>query len=205
MNSDSDPGVRDALWVALQSIFDTETPAQLKSWENRFDKDPDKKLIVLEKLGDAENRAIDRQSFVYTEQDIAKAMMDVKPPQPSKALLLLLDALGYWRNGPGKNVGGSEDKLYELIGQILDDQLLAGQWTQARDFAQQQISISKEYGGTVGQRITSKIDELINKDNKPDDAKKLIDAALGMKPPLDEKYIKLINQSQAQLQQAPGQ
>lgn len=205
MINDSDPGVREALWVALQSIFDAETPAQLKSWENRFDKDPDKKLIVLEKLGEAEKRAKDLQSYVYTEQDIAKAMMDVKPQQLSNALPRLQDALNYWRNGAGKNVGESGDKLYELIGQILDDQLLAGQWTQACDFAQQQISISKEYGGVVGQKITSKIDELINKDNKPDDAKKLIDAALGMKPPLDEKYIKLINQSQAQLQQAPGQ
>ncbi len=203
MNSDPDPDVSKALWEALQNLYVKEPPAQLQTWANRFDKDPEKKLVTLQKLGEELKQGNDPQAVAFNEQAIAEAIMAMKPP-PEKiadAIIHLQNALDYWR-GPGKASGGSDERLETLIGQMLDDKLLAQQWADATTFAADQISFNPAYGRTVGYRIKEKIDELIA-DNKPAEAQKLIDAALVMKPPLDPKYVQQIQQSQNDLKQKP--
>jgi len=57
LRDESDPNVRQALWISLQKFYDQLTPADLVDWANQFNnpplKDPDKRLATLLKLGDA--------------------------------------------------------------------------------------------------------------------------------------------------------
>jgi hypothetical protein len=200
MNNDRDPEVSQALWIAFKALCPKMTPAQLEHWAAKFDNNPERKVVILQILGDALKRAGDAQAMAYNDQKIADAMMSVKPvPQATEAIAQLQLALDYWR-GAGKGVGGSDANLETLVGQMVDDKLIAEQWAGACSFAAEQLAINGIYQPTVGQRIKDKIDELI-KANDTTAAQKLIDAALAMKPPLDGKYVGMIQRSQAELNQ----
>jgi HEAT repeat protein len=215
MNNDRDPDVKAALWVAFRALYDKETQGQLEHWAATFDNNPERKIITLEKLGDVLKRARDapdiapndrareEQAIAYNDQAIAAAMMSVKPtPMVTEATAHLQLALDYWR-GPGKGTGGSNENLETLVGQMLDVKLTAEQWGPACTFAAEQITLDPIYQPTVGPRIKDKIDELIKTGNTAA-AQKLIDAALAMKPPLDTRYVRMIQSAQTDLKQKPA-
>lgn len=220
-NNATEQDTRNYLWQAMQNLFDQESPAQLKRWATQFPTDPEKKLITLQKLGKALYKAADadkaagntQQSVTdsddaaLNEQDIADATIAAKPPgqanptpeQIADAIKHTTIALNYWRQ-PGK-AADMDDKLLALVGQVLDLKLLAGNWTDATDFAAAQLKINPKYAEAVGPRIRDKIDNL--KLSSPGEAQKLIDAALAMKPPLPDEFMKDIRDIQNELKQPP--
>ena len=129
------------------------------------DKDPDRRLATLIKLGAAYKSGKDRDSSKYAlnQQDLAQAMMEVRPPQASDAIRNLQEALDYWR-GPGN---GKPLQLEGLIGDLLDDLLKSGQYTEATAFAAKQIATKPEYQQIVGPRIKDQAFEL-SSDAPPD-------------------------------------
>jgi HEAT repeat protein len=219
--ADTEPDTRAYLWQAMQHLFDQENPAQLKHWTTQFDKDPEKKLVTLQKLanafqraieadhtaGNAQREAADSDEAASNEQEIADAILAVKQPgetrptaaQIADAIKHATIALNYWRQ-PSKSEPGVDDRLVTLVGQILDYRLQSENWTDATDFAAAQLNINPRYAEIVGPMIRDKIDKL--KDAEPAEAQKLIDAALAMKPSLDTPALNAIKQIQAELKQA---
>jgi HEAT repeat protein len=198
MKSDLDPAVRQALWQALYKLYDQLPPDDLISYADIFnrppDKDPDKRLATLLKLGDAYNAKHDSENYARNLQDVAQAMMEVTPPQSAEAIKDLRQAIKYWREDSGKDM---PSLVGTLIGDLLDDLLKSGQYAEAAKFAAEQIAIKPEYQQNVGPRIKNKADELSRSD--PAGAKTLIDEALKMSPPLDQKYVGQLHQIQDQM------
>ncbi len=194
-DDDPDKDVGDALWIAFQNLYAKESPDDLNRWATDLADAPDKRLVTLQRLGDALAAAHDDKGVAQTEQTIAEAMVAVKPPRYADAIASLDKALDYWR-GAGK---GDSDQLEALIGARLDDTLSAGQYDDATKFAAKQIAADKIYQQAVGSRIKNKAEELSAK--SPADAKALIDAALQMNPPLDGRYVDQLHTIQAEMKQ----
>ena len=195
MKSDTYKPVSDALWVALQHLYPQLRTTDLARIADDLAFDPDKQLVTLQKLGEkyaAENDALD---VARNQQVIATAMVAVKPPKYLEAIDNLTKALAYW-HGPGH---GDSDKLEGIIGELLDDQLKAGQWDEATKFAAEQIKSNPSYQLTVGPRIKDKAEELSN--TNPTAATTLINDALKMDPPLKDNYISEIHLIQEKLKQ----
>jgi HEAT repeat protein len=203
MEVDPDKSVQDALWIALsQKLYPKLKPQDLGriaadlNDDPNHTKDPDKtrRLYTLQKLGESLAAANDAQGVAENQQVIADAMMAVNPPRTQDAIDSLKQALDYWK------AKGDRDKLEAIIDALLDAELKAKQWDIAVKFAADQIKFDPVYQQTVGPKIKSKIDELINGDHPDlDSAKTLIDNALKMDPKLDPKYINQIQQLQDQL------
>ncbi len=199
MKSDPDPKVSDALWVAMQNLYTQERPADLDHWASELSYDPDKRLLTLQKLGDAYAAEKDLENLAQNQQAIADVLMQVKPPRPLDAIRNLQEALKFKR-GPGKE---DPDKLEAIVGTLLDDELEASQWSDATAFAAEQIKIDPVYQTIVGPRIKNKADELSTRN--PDAANSLIDAAMKMDPPLDPKYSGQLQQIRDEMKNKPQQ
>ncbi len=194
LQNDPDEGVRNMLWNAFQSLYPKMSIDDLVYWASQMKKiDSEKWLVTLQKLGDAYAAKKDDKGVAGNQEDIALAMVTVKPPNYAGAITNLRKALAYWR-GPGK---GDDTKLEGIIAPLLEDQLKAGQYTEATQFAAQQIALNPEYQQIVGPSIKDEADRLSTTDTAS--ARRLIDAALAMKPPLPDKYIGQLQSIESQL------
>jgi len=161
--------------------------------------DPDKRLVTLQKLGDALAAANNEKDVALNQQVIAEAMMAVKPQRVQEAIDNLNKALKYWRGH------GNHDMQEGLVGSLLDAYLEAKQWSEATRFAADQIKIDPVYQTAVWPKIKAKAEALSTSTSTTDRdaANALIDNALKMDPPLEPTYVGLLHQFQEAMKAAP--
>jgi HEAT repeat protein len=201
-NTEREQPVRDAAWQDLKQVLKTGTSQQLISWPDRFKSDPPRRLEALYALCDALTKEGKKDQLAYQQQTVAQTLMQLQPPRPDEAIKYLQAAIDYWKS-QGRQ---GEAALYNLVGQMLNDQLAARKYDDAVVFAAKQLESNPQYMEVVGRSIKQEADTLHARgDNAA--AVQLIDAAMKMQPPLDSKYqrdLKAIRDEATAAPPAPG-
>jgi HEAT repeat protein len=178
-----DPQVRDAVWEDLKQLLHTGTSQQLISWPDKFKNDPPRRLEALYALCEALTKEGKKEQLAFQQQTVAETLMQLQPPHPDEAIKNLQAAIDYWK-AQGRQ---GDAALYNLIGQMLNDQLAARKYDDAVAFAAKQLETNPQYMEIVGRNVKQEADTLRARgDNAA--AIQLIDAAMKMQPPLDSKY-----------------
>ena len=110
--------------------------------------------------------------------------MDLK--RPDEAADQYRQALDFW-SGQGRNQPGAGATLDGLVGDMQDALLKTGNYDSATAFAAQQLTVNPAYQRIVGPKIKNEASRLKETGDNAD-ALKLINAALKMSPPLDQRY-----------------
>jgi HEAT repeat protein len=193
-----DASVREAAWVALRQLLDEHGSVQLLgSWATRFPNDPERRLAV--------RQILDRKLTAQTEdaamndQEIAQTLVQLH--RPADAIGPLQAALDYYQANQPPGVDASEStRLVNLVDQMLDAKLAAGQYQSAVDFAAKQSPSNR---GRAGRKLQDAADQLKSQ-GRPADAAVLIDAALAMQPPLEDRYRDALRDIRDELRAPPG-
>jgi len=192
-----DPAVQNQAWQVFKKLLHTMTKEQINPWPDQFKNDPEKRLEALLAQRDIMVKDGDNLQIAYTRQRIGEAMMQLNPPRADEAADNFEQALDYWRT-EGKDQPGGDSVLYGLVGQTMNALLTAKKFTEATTFASKQIAASGEFQSVVGPKIRDAADILARNGDR-DAAQQLIDLARKMNPPLDNKYLEDLKQTEAQL------
>jgi HEAT repeat protein len=203
VRTETDPSTRDALWQDFKGLFKQESAADLRAYATDFADDPQKHLEILLALGTALEQDKNDEAVAGNQQDIATAMMKIKPPRPLEAIPELQKAIDYWR-GPGQAKKGGAVNLTQLIDDMLQAQLMAGKYTDAANFAAAQIKIDPANQETLIPALRNEADRLINT-NAFTAARSLVNAVQQNIPNMDGKYINDFKERQQRIddQSAP--
>ena len=186
MDQDRDPDVRNAAWEALKRLLERGSSALLQDWAARFPDDPDKRLTVRQYLDRA--LAADgppTESSAANDQEMAQTLRGLR--RPAEEIGYLQAAIDYYLKSapPG---GGTSERLYNLVGQMLDARLAAKQYPAAAAVAAAQLKVDPSFERVAGPRFRDAADQL--KATDPAAAHRLIDAALSMQPPLSDRFVR---------------
>jgi tetratricopeptide (TPR) repeat protein len=195
---ENDPTIRDAAWAALAKLLETGNLNFVRQWVGQFGEDKDKRdehnaerrlaveldyARVLAAAGQDDEAAANNQAIGSTY---------MKLNRPADAVAPLLAALDY-----NQRTQGPQARLTDLIAQVLDARLSAKQYPAAIEFAAQQLKADNGNQPVVGKHIEDAADAL--KASDPEDAGTLIEAALAMQPPLEDRFVRYLKEIRDEL------
>jgi HEAT repeat protein len=194
-NFEPDPGVRQAANDAFLAMLPRATPAQLNSERRALQNDPAKNAAILEELC----RQLERSNAAQDKKDLANFRVELgdvytKQGAPAKAVPNYRGALDFYL----RNSEYGENVTTPVIQQLIDAQLAAKDYTGAVRFAEEMIQRDQKNQDTVGPAIRNRADWLRMHDD-PRGALQLIDEALKMNPPLDERFRRDLTQMQREI------
>ena len=183
-----DEVVRLKAWDAFRAMMPRATPAQLNRERQGLRSDPAKLAVLLEELC----RQLEQSPLPDDRKDLANFRVELgevyAKQDPAKAVTNFRAALDYYFGaGVGENV------TVPLIQSLIGAYLAAKDYGGAADFAAEMIRRDGAHQDTVGPPIRNEADRLRMR-NEARDAVRLIDAALKMNPPLDDRFQKDLRQ-----------
>ncbi len=208
MDSNQPQEVRQAAWEVFKGVLPASSPQRLGTWASQpqIKNDPEKQIAVLQELCvklKENGQLLDRG---YQLQNIGTNFMKLR--QHASAARAFGEALDELRKHevPPQTLAG-------LINQNMDALLADRNYAGAVKFAQNMLSSStdpaqtKDLQQTMGSKLKNEAERLKNA-REDAAAKTLIEAALQMKPPLDEMYSEDLRKIRSELREngeRPGQ
>jgi hypothetical protein len=180
-----------------QSLLPRATVEELNGEKNRFKNEPARLALVLEEqCRQLEQRARpqDAGTLALFRVTLGDTYMTHAPPLPEKAVAPYRRALDYFLE-----VRAAEVAVTPLVEKLIDAHLKTGNFVQATRFAEEMIGRDRTNRDVVGPPIKNLADEMRSKDETRGTALELIDAALKMNPPLDERHLNDLRQFRGQL------
>lgn len=210
-NNESDPAVRERAWVEFQSLLPSATQFDvLDRWATVFQNDPVRRLAVLTQLNLKYRKELRWEDLALSRQNTGETYMQAPLSDPARAALEFEAALDYWQKQ-----GVANPVTVQLVQQFFAALFAARQYDKAAALAGKQITRDRTQQGSIGGMLKDEVNRLFDegvRDNDPQklkDGKSLIDAALKMQPPLDERFLSDLRQYQkdieARLKTLPGQ
>ena len=194
---EGDPDIRQACWRALERVLTLGGLPLLERWVDRFPDDPARSLAVRERyaaaLAAAPPNAANADAAAANAQEIGHLL--VRLQRPAEAVPRYQAAIDFFIKN---QAGGGPPLSEELVGQMIHAQLGARQFQAAVDFAAAQIRREPGLRSTAGRVLQDEADHL-RADNRPADARTLVDLALAMQPPLSEKRMDDLRQIRGEL------
>jgi HEAT repeat protein len=191
--NESDESVRQRAWEAYQALLPRASPAQLTAEQNSLKNDPVRRAVVLEELCrklEQSPAPQDKANLAANRENLGDAYIARRPPEPAKAAPHLRRALDYFvANGANENV------TTPLSQKVIDAYLKAKDYAQAARFAEQVMSREPAQIAEMGRAIKQEADRLRSPTvNDARAAQQLIDEALKMNPPLEERHVNDLRQ-----------
>ena len=183
-----DEAVRQHAREAYQATLPRATPAQLarEQYALKNNSDLARRAAVLEELCKQLENSPDKQDLATSRVDLGTVYASENPPQLAKAILNLRQGLTFYlRNGAGENV------TTPLIEQLIKTYLASKDYAATAQFGQEMIRTDPRNKDSVGRAIKNEADRLRGSSDPrgAQDALRLIDEALKMDPPLDERHV----------------
>lgn len=194
-----DPGnetsakVRDAVWNLLQLLFPEAPKEALPEWAQRFNDQPERRLIILKALAEKQVKDKDEEPLAYTRENIGQVYMRLNQPAEAAAYFKL--ALDHWRSRQDKGM-----VTQGLIRQTLEALLRSRQYEAAIEFAAPLIKEDPTYQEIIGAQIRAEANNLLQ-DEEFAEVVKLVVEADKMSPPLDSRYISVLHSLSDQARQ----
>lgn len=189
-------------WESFKAILPRATPAQLNRERATLRGDAGRLAVVLEELCrqlEQSPRQNDKEDLANFRVELGEVYMRQDPPQPAKAVTSFRAALDYYfRRGAGESV------TVPLIQQLMGAYLATTDYVQAVTFAEEMLVRDQRLQDIVGPAIRNEADRLRQNNERRRAAMQLIDEALKMNPPLEERFqrdLQLIRQEIALPQQ----
>ncbi|MCC7350593.1 MAG: HEAT repeat domain-containing protein [Phycisphaerales bacterium] len=186
-----DPGnetsakVRDAVWNLLQLLFPEAPKEALPEWAQRFNDQPERRLIILKALAEKQLKDKDEEPLAYTRENIGQVYMRLNQPAEAAAYFKL--ALDFWRSRQDKGM-----VTQGLIRQTLEALLRSRQYEPAIEFAAPLIKEDPTYQEIIGAQIRAETNNLLQ-ENEYAEVIKLVAEADKMTPPLDARYTSVLH------------
>lgn len=195
--------VRDAVWNLLQLLFPEAPKEVLPEWAQRFNDQPERRLIILKALAEKQVKDKDEEPLAYTRENIGQVYMRLNQPAEAAAYFRL--ALDYWRSRQDRGM-----VTQGLIRQALEALLRSRQYEAAIQFAAPLLKEDPTYQEIIGAQIRSEANALLQSEEWAE-VIKLVAEADKMTPPLDSRYISVLHSLSdqartklAERQKAPG-
>jgi hypothetical protein len=220
--NDPEKDVQDAAMASYLALLPKQPPEVLVNEVQRRKNNPTLLIAVLKTLvpqlqararaakdaGRADEAAEIGDQVAFQQQTLGMTYLrDLKPPQPASAVPYLREALDHHR---------SRNRGYEVTGllaeQLIRAMLQSHQYTELAALGQELFKSAApddaRYRQTVGSYIRDEVEGLRdaalrrtgNWEENLNLATALIDAALGMSPPLDPGYVEEIRKAQRRLE-----
>ncbi|MDB5305657.1 MAG: repeat protein [Phycisphaerales bacterium] len=190
--------VRDRAWLVFQGLLPAAKIKDLNQWASNLKDDPAHQKMVLLALNDRllhnfldeklsrEKREDSEQNLALSRQNTGAVYM--KLGDPAEAAILFSKALEYWQKK-----GEPNQTTEQLVTQQLNALLAAKHYTQAAQFASDEIGGDPRQQTIIRRSIRGYIEPLVEagKNNDPEklrDAAKLIAEIGKMKNPLDQRF-----------------
>lgn len=188
--TEPDPKVREAAWQALQGLMhNMSAEALVNRWVGEFARggnasaqELQRKLAVLtEACNKLSSAGSDPMNLATMQQQAGDTLL--KLGQPREAIRYYLPALDFWQ----KNNAQLNPPMLEMAGNVMHAYLLAGDYSQAAEFAAKQLQLDTHYQNPIGTIIRNTVDQLrLSPDPaRQADARRLIEAVLNAQLPLD--------------------
>lgn len=178
---ESDPQVQKAAWTAFQNLLPHGTLNDLSYWADRLhqQKELDHEAVVLTVLAAKLKDADDRKNLAIEQQRLGGVYSELGKPET--AIPYLKSALDYWQTQRVQR-----QNIVGLVGELIKAYLADGQYHEAVQFGQQEITIDQSYQDEVGPAIRDEAERLVRKGDKTGygNAALLIREALQIAPPL---------------------
>ena len=188
-------------WDSFRAILPRATPAQLNRERATLRGDPGRLAVVLEELCrqlEQSPRQDDKDDLANFRVELGEVYQRQDPPQPARAVASFRAALDYYfRSGKGESV------TFPLIQQLMAAYLAAADYAQAVNFGEEMLNRDQRLQDLVGPAIRNEADRLRKNNENPRAAVLLIDEALRMKPPLDERFQRDLQQIRQEVAPAP--
>lgn len=186
--------VRDEAWKSLQALMPRAPEAQLAAWPDRFENDPRRKLAVYRVLAEKAAARGDLEAQGFRLQQIGDLLVTMERWGEAAEALRQSLTLAQDQRGTQPMV------LLSRSGSLLTALLRDKQFDAALQFAGELIQQNPQYRGDVGNRIREEAERLF-KENELADARRLVDAALAMSPPLERVYVERLRETQTRIEQ----
>jgi HEAT repeat protein len=187
-----DASVRQKSWDVFQKLLPLAKEEQLALWADRFTDQPDRRLAVLKALETKLVASGNVDSLGTVRQQIGEVLLR-KLNDAKSAVPYLRAALQYWRTRPGPpNAMVTE----ALVNSLMEALLTSGEYADARVFASEVITESRQNQETVGPKIRAEAERLRDAGDLQS-ALALLNEAEKINPPLDPLYrdpLKLIEE-----------
>jgi HEAT repeat protein len=177
--------VRDAVWNLLQLLFPEAPKEALPEWAQRFNDQPERRLIILKALAEKQLKDKDEEPLAYTRENIGQVYMRLSQPADAAAYFKL--ALDFWRSRQDKGM-----VTQGLIRQTLEALLRSRQYEAAVEFAAPLIKEDPTYQEIIGAQIRAETNNLLQ-ENEFAEVIKLVAEADKMTPPLDARYTSVLH------------
>jgi HEAT repeat protein len=181
-STEAEESVRLKAWETFQAMLPRATPDQINNERRGLKSDPGKLAVVLEELCrklEQSPRSEDREDLANFRVELGEVYAKLDPVKAVTNFRAALDH--YFRAGAGENV------TVPVIEQLIRAYLSAKDYNGASRFAEEMIRRDAAHQETVGPAIRNEADRL-RTENDARGATQLIDAALKMDPPLDERF-----------------
>jgi HEAT repeat protein len=193
-----DPAVRARAWMVLQELFPLATRQRLEEWAERFKEQPERRLGVLRALEKKLGSPGDEEALAVTQQQAGECLMKLE--KPADAAKEFREALDYWRSRPAGTGGGGGMYKEGLYQSTIDALLRSRQYPAGAAFAAMAIADSEENQQTMGPRLRSEVQKLIESGDG-ESAAALIAEIRRMTPPLAQRYREDITGLEARIAQ----
>ncbi len=187
-----DASVRQKSWDVFEKLLPQAKEEQLALWADRFNDQPDRRLAVLKALEIKLVASANVDSLGTVRQQIGEVLLK-KLNDAKGAVPYLQQALQYWRTRAGPpNAMVTET----LVNSLMEALLASGKYDDARAFASDMITESRQNQETVGPKIRAEAERLRDTGDLQS-ALALLTEADKINPPLDPLYrdpLKLIEE-----------
>jgi tetratricopeptide (TPR) repeat protein len=186
-SSEPDASVREAAWQAFAALLSqpSTTTRDLQRWATQFQQrhELDREVLVRKELCKKLEQAHDPRSLAAERQRTGDAYLQLN--QPAEAVPYLRQALTYWEaNQAGRLT------IVSLVHELMLALLNSNQYHDAIQFGEDEIRRDPLNEQEIGPAIRNAVDQLISKGDATSlkSAAGLIQEALAMQPPLDDRY-----------------
>jgi HEAT repeat protein len=195
-----DEDVRKKAWDVYQSMLPRASVEELNNEKNRFRNEPARLAAVLEEqCRKLEQRRGPQDAEVLASFRVAlgETYMAHNPPLPELAVPHYRRALDHFFE-----TRAADAVTIPLIEKLINAYLDTRNFTQATRFAEEMVGRDKAYRDVVGPPIKNLADKLRSKPETRAAALELMDAAIKMNPPLDERHLNDLRRFREEIQPA---
>ena len=201
--SEPDKQVRDTAFKAFQTLLASPSSQtrELSQWADLFGRrrELDREVVVLKTLCQKLQAAKDLQNLAVEQQRTGEVYLQLN--QPADAVPYLRQALAYWEGTHAEPL-----TMVNLVREMMRALLESGQGREAVRFGEQEIRRDRANQEEVGPAIRNAVEILLQKADPASyrDAALLLQDALNMSPPLDERYREQLQNQRQRLPSTGG-